>query len=326
MRLNHAFLRLLDTCNLECAHCYSSCGPRARDQLPLDVALDVARQVTALEVRNVHLEGGEALIYKGFWAVLDVLNDGGVRPSVTSNGLIVTDQLVARLAGRVSRLTFSVDGHRAEVHDQIRRRKGSFDRVVSAIRSATAAGIPTHMISVMWKGNVRHPEAMVRLAEELRVDRQLLFSCGNIGAAVRNRRELACDLDEWTDYLYRVRELARSRPWLWFEIDRVRRTRLADFIGADYRPICTRTPRDSITIDPLGDVYPCGYFIPVKKSLGNVRDGRLADIAGRAQDGERYSGACKQPWQATGDDVVELCKLYSVNDEVLNRTRSVGTA
>ena len=65
--LKHVFLRLLDTCNLECAHCYSSCGPRARDQLAVETALDVARQLGDIAALQVHLEGGEAFIYRGFW-------------------------------------------------------------------------------------------------------------------------------------------------------------------------------------------------------------------------------------------------------------------
>jgi MoaA/NifB/PqqE/SkfB family radical SAM enzyme len=315
--LNHVFLRLTDTCNLECAHCYSSCGPRAQDRLPLDVALNVARQIARIGARHVHLEGGEALVYKGFWEVLDALNEGGVRPAVTSNGLIVTDRLARRLAGRVSKLTFSVDGHTAEVHDQIRRRAGSFEKAIRAVGASRAAGIPTHMISVIWKRNVDHADEMVALAEEVGVDRLLLFSCGRIGAAVQNWRELAAGLDEWTRYLHRVRELAATRPWVWFEIDRLRRSDLPAFIGRDYQPICTKQQRDSVTIDPLGDVYPCGYFIPVKKSLGSVHRENLAEIVFRAQDGERYSGACKDAWKATGDGVVELCKIYSVNRDLL---------
>jgi hypothetical protein len=47
--------------------------------------------------------------------------------------------------------------------------------------------------------------------------------------------------------------------------------------------------------------------------LGNVRDRRLAEIIAAPQDGERYSGACKDPWKIREDDTVELCKLYSVN-------------
>ncbi|MFI7068847.1 radical SAM/SPASM domain-containing protein [Micromonospora sediminicola] len=316
-RLNHVFMRLLDTCNLECAHCYSSCGPKAPDKLPLEAVLKVARRLGEIQVRSVHLEGGEALIYKGFWQVLDTLNEVGIKPSVTSNGLIVTESVVERLAGRVSRLTFSVDGHTADVHDQIRRRKGSFDKVVRAIRLSKAADIPTHMISVIWKRNVGHPDEMIAMAEDLKVDRQMLFSCGNIGAAVKNWEELTVGVDEWTRYLYRVRALAETRPWVWFEIDRLKKADLTNFITRDYQPVCTRQPRDSVTIDPLGDVYPCGYFIPVKKSLGNIMHDDIVSIAGRAQDGERYSGACRDAFKQPGDGVVELCKIYSVNRDLL---------
>lgn len=315
--LNHVFLRLLDTCNLECAHCYASCGPRARDQLDLSTVLDLVRQLPALQVRSVHLEGGEALIYRGFWEVLDALNEVGIHPAITSNGLTTTRTVLERLRGRVAKLTFSVDGHVADVHDQIRRRKGSFGRVVSAIEQSRNLDIPTHMISVVWKRVVGHVDDLVALAERLDVQRLLLFSCGRIGAAERHWEELSCDIDEWMAYLRRVRELAASRPWLWFEIDRLRRADLADYIGGGYQPICTREPRDSITIDPLGDVYPCGYFIPYKKYLGNIHESRLASIVAREQDGERYSGACRDPWKIRGDGIVELCKLYSVNRETL---------
>jgi MoaA/NifB/PqqE/SkfB family radical SAM enzyme len=315
--LNHVFLRLLDTCNLECAHCYASCGPRARDQLQLETVLDLVAQLDQFQVRNVHLEGGEALIYRGFWQVLDALNQVGIKPAITSNGLTTTRTILERLQGRVAKLTFSVDGHTAEVHDQIRRRNGSFDRVLRAIKHSRELNIPTHMISVVWRRVVGHVDELVGLAEQLDVQRLLLFSCGRIGAAVQHWDELSCDLDEWTAYLRRVRQLAATRPWLWFEIDRLRRGDLDDYIGADYQPICTRQPRDSITIDPLGDVYPCGYFIPYKKHLGNIYQARLANIVWRAQDGERYSGACRSPWKVAGDGVVELCKLYSVNRETL---------
>jgi MoaA/NifB/PqqE/SkfB family radical SAM enzyme len=310
--LKRAFLRLLDTCNLECAHCYSSCGPKAADRLPLDLAIDVARQLGECGVGHVHVEGGEALIYKGFWDVLAELNNGGIQPSITSNGLTVSRPTLTRLKDKVSWLTFSVDGHCADVHDQIRRRHGSFDRVVGAIRDSAGLGIPTKMISVIWKKSVDHVDEIVALAESLGVDELMLFACGRIGAATANWEELSCDYGSWHRYLHRVRELARSRPWLSFEVDRLRRTDLPAFIDRSYRPICTRTPRDTVTIDPRGDVFPCGYFIPVKKSLGNIRDAPLIDIVGREQDGERYSGACKNPWQEREDGIVELCKLYSV--------------
>ncbi len=317
MKLNHVFLRLLDTCNLECAHCYASCGPKATAAIALVDALKLVDELADIGTSHVHLEGGEALIYDGIWELIDAFNRVKIYPAITSNGLSVKEKTLERLVGKLSKLTFSVDGHKASVHDQIRRRPGSFDRVVAAIAASKRLGIPTHMISVVWKDSVDHVDEIVELAAGLNVDRLLLFSCGKIGAAEKNWAELQPTQEAWANYLNRVRQLAKKHKWIWFEVDRVRRGDLPRFIGPAYRPICTIEPRDSVTIDPLGDVYPCGYFIPEKKMLGNIKERRLSEIVARSQDGERYSGACKNPWSQQ-DGIVDLCKLYSVNGAMID--------
>jgi Fe-coproporphyrin III synthase len=316
-RLPHLFIRLLDTCNLECAHCYASCGPSAKPALDLDAVLDIVDQLPGLNVRTVHLEGGEALIHRDIWTIIDALNSKGIRPAITSNGLSTKRAMLERLVGKVSRMTFSIDGHNALTHDKIRRRIGSFDRVVNAVRDSVDLGISTHMISVMWKESAPHVDKVVELAESLRVGRLLLFGCGKIGAAVEHWDELACDDATWFRFLRDARELAAGRPWVWFELDRVPRDSLAEFLPADYRPYCMRLVRDSLIIDPKGDVYPCGYFIPVGRRLGNVREDRLATLLERPPPGERFSGACKDPHSFRGGDAVPLCKLYSVNADTL---------
>ncbi|WP_194925910.1 radical SAM protein [Catenulispora pinisilvae] len=314
VRMKHVFLRLLNTCNLECAHCYASCGPSAREALTLETVLRLVGELPELRPETVHLEGGEALMFRGFWELLDALNDHGISPAITSNGLAVTQKTIDRLKGRVSRLTFSIDGPTAFTHDKIRRRIGSFDKVTEAARMSVAAGIPTHMISVVWRETVRQVAQTVALAEELGVDRLLLFSCGVIGAAVQNEAELRVDPQTWVEYLWEVKELAVGRPWIWYELDRVPRENLPDFLPVDYQPVCTRRKRESIIIDPNGDVYPCGYFIPTGQSLGNVHNASLRELVQREQTGERFSGACRDPWSLeTG--MVELCKLVSINSE-----------
>lgn len=312
-RLSHLFIRLLDTCNLECAHCYASCGPKAKPSLDLATVQMVIDQLPALKITSVHLEGGEALIHRDIWKIIDALNNYGIKPAITSNGLTTRRPVLERLVGRVSRMTFSVDGHNAITHDRIRRRIGSFDRVIAAIGDSVSLGIPTHMISVMWREAAPYVAEVVALAETMGVDRLMLFGCGKIGAAEAHWDELACDDEIWFRFLEEARALAVSRPWIWFELDRVPRAWLPRFLPQDYSPYCTRPERDSLIIDPQGDVYPCGYFIPAGRRLGNIRESRLADLLARPQHGERFSGACRDAHSFSGRGAVPLCKLYSVN-------------
>jgi MoaA/NifB/PqqE/SkfB family radical SAM enzyme len=280
--------------------------------MTLKTVLRLVSELPDLRPHTVHLEGGEALMFRGIWDVIDALNELDLKPAITSNGLAVTEKTIERLSGRVSRLTFSIDGPTALTHDKIRRRLGSFEKVTQAARFSLRAGIPTHMISVVWRETAARVAETVALAERLGVERLLLFSCGNIGAAVENAAELMVDDAAWVTYLHEVKTLAAGRPWIWYELDRVRREDLQHFLPAGYRPVCTKPQRDSIIVDPLGDVYPCGYFIPQGKSLGNVHEAPLTDLAYRRQSGERFSGACRDPWAATSE-LVQLCKLISVN-------------
>jgi MoaA/NifB/PqqE/SkfB family radical SAM enzyme len=100
-RMKHVFIRLLNTCNLECAHCYASCGPSSREAMSLDTVLRLVSELPALRPDTVHLEGGEALMFRGIWDVIDALNEIGLKPAITSNGLAVNEKVISRLAGRV---------------------------------------------------------------------------------------------------------------------------------------------------------------------------------------------------------------------------------
>lgn len=315
-QLKHLFIRMLDTCNLECAHCYASCGPKSPDRLSYPELKLVIDQLPDLDIDTVHLEGGEALIHSDFWRILDDLNRVAIKPAITSNGLIVRERTIERLKGRVKRLTFSVDGYDSITHDRIRRRIGSFQRVTDAIRMSIAGGISTHMISVIWKQTAPRVDKIVYLAEALGVERLLLFSCGRIGAAMEHLDELMVDDETWFSYLENIRELAQARPWVWFEIDRVQRSRLSAYIGPDYQPVCTRSTRNSVIIDAKGDVYPCGYFIPHGRKLGHISDGPLSQFLTKPSPGERFSGACKSP-SAVQSGTVQLCKLISQNRDTL---------
>ncbi|HOU93119.1 MAG TPA: radical SAM protein [Polyangiaceae bacterium] len=67
--LRYLFLEVTRRCNLTCAYCGSSCGPRARrDELGVDEWLNVIRQVAAdFDPRRVMVAvtGGEPLMKEG---------------------------------------------------------------------------------------------------------------------------------------------------------------------------------------------------------------------------------------------------------------------
>ncbi|MBL4686613.1 MAG: radical SAM protein [Nannocystaceae bacterium] len=115
-------------CNLACAHCYSSSGPRMRGELPADMLLARLTRLRAEGYDVVSFSGGEPLMYSAFDEVAAGAKEMGFRINLITNGLLLTPKRVARLADTVSVLGLSLDGA-PERHDRMRGLDGAFERV-----------------------------------------------------------------------------------------------------------------------------------------------------------------------------------------------------
>ncbi|MFF3071400.1 radical SAM protein [Kitasatospora sp. NPDC057904] len=120
-------------CPLRCSHCYSESGRRPARQLGRADMLRVADALIDLGPRVVALSGGEPLIVPGLFDVAVRLRQAGVRTSVNTSGWVMDRAMVLRLAECFDEVVVSVDGATAEVHDRIRGRVGSFERVMAAL-------------------------------------------------------------------------------------------------------------------------------------------------------------------------------------------------
>jgi len=126
-----------ERCPLRCAHCFiDEFQTDPKTDLPLDVIERLARDLPDLLV--VMLTGGEPFLRGDLPEVVDAFNRNS-RPrvvTITTAGWFPekTERMVARMLGRLTGATqliinLSFDGTR-ETHDEVRRRKGSFDRAI----------------------------------------------------------------------------------------------------------------------------------------------------------------------------------------------------
>jgi len=131
-----ALLDLTYKCTNKCIYCYNSSGAHTRYiELGDEKMLDIARQLIDLEVVNVCLSGGEPLVRKNlFFDIAKLLHENGVLVSMVSNGWSINEEIAIKLSEYVSTIQLSIDGATAETHDYLRGRKGSFNRVINAIK------------------------------------------------------------------------------------------------------------------------------------------------------------------------------------------------
>lgn len=128
-------------CNMRCAHCGSSAGTRRGHELEPHEALALCDELADLGCERLTLLGGEPLLREDWEAITKRLQRGGVRVNIITNGWLTADRdMVSRIqdAG-LTTFAISIDGY-GERHDQLRRRPGSFERILRSFDHAAALG------------------------------------------------------------------------------------------------------------------------------------------------------------------------------------------
>ncbi|MGI5271711.1 radical SAM protein [Nonomuraea sp. CA-218870] len=120
-------------CPLRCTHCYSESGRRPSRQLAHDEMLRVADAIVALGPESVEFAGGEPLLVRGIFEVAGRLRSAGITVNLYTGGWTLTRPMAEAATEVFSRITVSVDGATAEVHDRIRGRAGSYERAMRAL-------------------------------------------------------------------------------------------------------------------------------------------------------------------------------------------------
>lgn len=121
-------------CPLRCFHCYSESGRRATRQLDHEGMLRVADALISLRPGAVALAGGEPLLVKGILEVAQRLSAAGVEVILYTSGWLFDPAMLDRMSSVFTQINISVDGATAQVHDYVRRRPGSFERAMAALR------------------------------------------------------------------------------------------------------------------------------------------------------------------------------------------------
>jgi SynChlorMet cassette radical SAM/SPASM protein ScmE len=143
-------------CNLRCRYCsfFDNPGVPYASLLTEDW-LRFFDELGRAHVMTVCLSGGEPFVHPDLPQIIDSIVRNRMRFSILSNGTLITDELAAHIAktGRCDLVQVSIDGSRAEVHDQLRGR-GSFDKAVAGLRTLQRHGVPVTSRVTIHRGNV----------------------------------------------------------------------------------------------------------------------------------------------------------------------------
>jgi MoaA/NifB/PqqE/SkfB family radical SAM enzyme len=156
-------------CPLDCPYCYND-SPRRVRELDTQALLRVADELIGMRVFGVCVTGGEPTARRDLLDLVHLLAASGVPVNMITSGWYMTPELAGALGTVLSNVTVSLDGSRADIHDAVRRRRGSFDRAVRAIGLFQEHGLDqVHVSFACTPSNANDLPALVELCRRLGV-------------------------------------------------------------------------------------------------------------------------------------------------------------
>lgn len=159
-------------CNLKCKHCYISAGDNCYGELSFEKCCEVIEQCKKANVNMVALTGGEPLVRKDFWKIVDRLLENRIKIlQVFTNGMAVTPKFMDEFDKRKINPNFfmiSYDG--VNCHDWLRGVKGAEKKAIEAIKLIKSRGYAVYVSMSLHMGNIDSLIQTYELMKSLKVD------------------------------------------------------------------------------------------------------------------------------------------------------------
>lgn len=144
--IDYLRVSVTDRCNLRCVYCMPEEGVpwMPHEQvLRYEEIVRIVRAFAALGVRKVKLTGGEPLVRKGLSQLVAALREveGIEQVTLTTNGLLLAEQLPDLLAAGLTAANVSLDTLREDTYQRLTRRPGAA-QALAAIDACLEAGLP----------------------------------------------------------------------------------------------------------------------------------------------------------------------------------------
>ncbi len=284
-------LHIAHDCNLACKYCFAGEGEYhgQRSLMSLDVGKKALDFLVANSGNRVNLEvdffGGEPLMN---WQVVKDLvaygrsleepNHKKFRFTLTTNGVLLDDEVLEFANKEMANLVLSVDG-RKEIHDQMRPHRGgqgSYDEVLPKYKKAAKSRnqMDYYVRGTFTRNNLDFAEDVKHLADEgfeqismepvvARPEEDYALRMEDVPAILEEYDELALE------YIRRKKE---GKGFNFFHF----------MINLEGGPCVAKrlsgcgSGTEYLAVTPWGDLYPCHQFVGQEEFLmGNVEEGIL---------------------------------------------------
>lgn len=300
-------------CNLACAHCRrlesneagvadlsTAEGEALIDQLAelgrrqTQMSTSMQNAASAMPMPVLVFSGGEPLCRRDLFSLMDRARQHGIILALATNGTTVNRDKAQQIRDSgVARVSVSLDGATAEVHDRMRQISGAFDKALEGIRHLHDADVPFQINVTLTKQNAYQLEDVYDLARSLGAVAVHIFMLVPVGCGQVLAETDMLSPQQYEQIMQDICAL-ESRGEIQIKVtcgphyERVKRELQIRPVSANPQ-FAIRHPQSRgclaglgvLFVSHRGDVYPCGY-LPV--NCGNILEKRLIDIWDDSED------------------------------------------
>lgn len=309
-------------CNLACAHCRRlESNEFAKKDLSTKQAKSLIKQLSLLGKDQpvmpvLVFSGGEPLCRDDIFELVGYANSLGLTCALATNGTLVSRRVVGQIKDNgIARVSISLDGATANVHNQLRRQERSFEKAIEGAKQLHQEGVPFQINITLTRQNAHQLESVYQLVKSLGAVALHIFMLVPVGCG-----QILAEKDMLTPQQYeeKLLEICRldAKGELQVKVtcgphyERIIRQQGLYKVRMQANQVDGSVPGRSghlkaskgclagtgvLFVSHQGDVFPCGY-LPVK--CGNVLKEPLSDIwrdnkdLARMRDSANLEGKC----------------------------------
>jgi radical SAM protein with 4Fe4S-binding SPASM domain len=263
-------------CNLKCSHCYINASPSEyTDELTTEEGKRLIDQICEVSHPLLILSGGEPILRKDIYELIEYGAKKGLRMGLGSNGTLIDDFVAKKLKqSGISTVSISIDSHIPENHDDFRGVKGSWRKAVGAIQALRENGVLVQVNTTLTQQNYDEIDDIMSLAEKLGVENFHLFFLVPTGRGKKIVDITPAMYEEMINNTFAktARHRLNVKPSCAPQF-----MRIAKDMNLDMRQWVRGCMAGLYycRVYPNGEITPCPY-LPIK--LGNTREKSFKDI------------------------------------------------
>ena len=299
-------------CNLTCAHCRRiESDDFAYKDMTTEQAKDMINQLAGLGKKQPMMSvlvfsGGEPLCREDLFELISYAKSQNLIPALATNGTLIDSEIAEKIKeSGVMRVSVSLDGADAQMHNKLRCQEGSFEKAIEGINHLRENNVPFQINLTLTKHNAHQIKEVYNLAESLGAAALHIFILVPVGCGLSLEKT---DMLTPIEYDQKMLEI--------YQLEKLGRLQVKVTCGPHYERIVKQQgdlPNTNqghgrvaksrgclagigvIFVGHKGDVFPCGY-LPVK--CGNILQDKLEDIwynnmdLARMRDSNNLEGKC----------------------------------